>query len=113
MKLFERFDSTYFECRIYLVKNLIKNLRKERFSLQLIHWNSPKKSSVEQKHVEYFRNMYLTFLQYDGSLLRYFRLLFYLSKFLSCTVFLNFVFRQLAAHEYMIWKLRNVKGCRE
>lgn len=44
-------------------------------SLKLIHWNSPKKSSVEQKHVEYFRNMYLTFLQYDGNLLR--RELFY------------------------------------
>ena len=79
--------------------NLIKILRKKAFSLQLIHWNSPKKSSVEQKHVEYFRNMYLTFLQYDGNLLRYFRLLCYFSEFLSCCVFLNIVFRQLTIHE--------------
>lgn len=38
--------------------------------LKIIHWNSPKKLSVTHKHVEYFRNMYLTFLQYDGNLLR-------------------------------------------
>eukprot|EP00794_Sanderia_malayensis_P017939 gene17939-19730_t len=38
--------------------------------LKVIHWNSPKKSSVAHKHVEYFRNMYQTFLQYDGNLLR-------------------------------------------
>eukprot|EP00795_Rhopilema_esculentum_P011669 gene11669-21919_t len=44
-------------------------------ALKLVHWNSPKKSSVQQKHVEFFRNMYLTFLQYDGNLLR--RELFY------------------------------------
>ena len=38
--------------------------------LKIIHWNSPKKSGVKHKHAEYFRNMYLTFLQYDGNLLR-------------------------------------------
>lgn len=38
--------------------------------LKIIHWNSPKKLGVKHKHAEYFRNMYLTFLQYDGNLLR-------------------------------------------
>lgn len=37
---------------------------------QVIHWNSPKKLRVKNKHVEYFRNLYLTFLEYDGNLLR-------------------------------------------
>ena len=39
--------------------------------LRIIHWNSPKKLLVKHKHVEFFRNMYLTFLQYDGYLLRW------------------------------------------
>ncbi|XP_039082715.1 LARGE xylosyl- and glucuronyltransferase 2 isoform X1 [Hyaena hyaena] len=38
--------------------------------LKVIHWNSPKKLRVKNKHVEYFRNLYLTFLEYDGNLLR-------------------------------------------
>lgn len=38
--------------------------------LQVIHWNSPKKLRVKNKHVEFFRNLYLTFLEYDGNLLR-------------------------------------------
>lgn len=38
--------------------------------LKIIHWNSPKKQGVKHKHAESFRNMYLTFLQYDGNLLR-------------------------------------------
>ncbi|KAH9488917.1 LARGE xylosyl- and glucuronyltransferase 1 [Bulinus truncatus] len=37
---------------------------------QIIHWNSPMKLKVKNKHVEFFRNMYLTFLEYDGNLLR-------------------------------------------
>lgn len=37
---------------------------------QVIHWNSPKKLRVKNKHVEFFRNLYLTFLEYDGNLLR-------------------------------------------
>lgn len=37
---------------------------------QVIHWNSPKKLKVKNKHVEFFRNLYLTFLEYDGNLLR-------------------------------------------
>ncbi|XP_036718357.1 LARGE xylosyl- and glucuronyltransferase 2 isoform X3 [Balaenoptera musculus] len=37
---------------------------------QVIHWNSPKKLRVKNKHVESFRNLYLTFLEYDGNLLR-------------------------------------------
>ncbi|KAK7580259.1 hypothetical protein V9T40_000888 [Parthenolecanium corni] len=39
-------------------------------NLKVIHWNSPKKLKVKNKHVEYFRNLYLTFLEYDGNLLR-------------------------------------------
>lgn len=39
-------------------------------SKQVIHWNSPKKLRVKNKHVEFFRNLYLTFLEYDGNLLR-------------------------------------------
>ncbi|XKL67023.1 hypothetical protein PGB90_010443 [Kerria lacca] len=38
--------------------------------MKVIHWNSPKKLKVKNKHVEYFRNLYLTFLEYDGNLLR-------------------------------------------
>ncbi|XP_073869913.1 xylosyl- and glucuronyltransferase LARGE2 isoform X4 [Macaca fascicularis] len=38
--------------------------------LKVIHWNSPKKLQVKNKHVEFFRNFYLTFLEYDGNLLR-------------------------------------------
>lgn len=40
------------------------------FVVQVIHWNSPKKLRVKNKHVEFFRNLYLTFLEYDGNLLR-------------------------------------------
>nr|XP_061811239.1 xylosyl- and glucuronyltransferase LARGE2s-like [Nerophis lumbriciformis] len=39
--------------------------------LKVIHWNSPKKLRVKNKHVEFFRNLYLTFLEYDGNLLRW------------------------------------------
>ncbi|XP_045873627.1 LARGE xylosyl- and glucuronyltransferase 2 isoform X2 [Meles meles] len=38
--------------------------------LKVIHWNSPKKLRVKNKHVGYFRNLHLTFLGYDGNLLR-------------------------------------------
>ncbi|UXI15086.1 heat shock protein [Sarcoptes scabiei] len=38
--------------------------------LKIIHWNSPKKLTVRNKHSEFFRNLYLTFLEYDGNLLR-------------------------------------------
>ncbi|KAI1301775.1 LARGE xylosyl- and glucuronyltransferase 2 [Halotydeus destructor] len=38
--------------------------------LKIIHWNSPKKLKVKNKHLEFFRNLYLTFLEYDGNLLR-------------------------------------------
>lgn len=38
--------------------------------VQIVHWNSPKKLKVKIKHIEYFRNLYLTFLEYDGNLLR-------------------------------------------
>nr|XP_032805235.1 LARGE xylosyl- and glucuronyltransferase 1-like [Petromyzon marinus]XP_032805236.1 LARGE xylosyl- and glucuronyltransferase 1-like [Petromyzon marinus]XP_032805237.1 LARGE xylosyl- and glucuronyltransferase 1-like [Petromyzon marinus]XP_032805239.1 LARGE xylosyl- and glucuronyltransferase 1-like [Petromyzon marinus] len=43
---------------------------KEVSDLKVIHWNSPKKLRVKNKHVEFFRNLYLTFLEYDGNLLR-------------------------------------------
>ena len=38
--------------------------------MQIIHWNSPMKLKVKNKHIEFFRNLYLTFLEYDGNLLR-------------------------------------------
>ncbi|XP_013415637.1 LARGE xylosyl- and glucuronyltransferase 1-like isoform X2 [Lingula anatina] len=38
--------------------------------LKIIHWNSPVKLLVKNKHVEFFRNLHLTFLEYDGNLLR-------------------------------------------
>ncbi|XP_073072568.1 xylosyl- and glucuronyltransferase LARGE2 isoform X9 [Manis javanica] len=38
--------------------------------LKVIHWNSPKKLRVKNKHAGSFRNLYLTFLEYDGNLLR-------------------------------------------
>jgi len=38
--------------------------------MQVVHWNSPKKLKVKIKHIEYFHNLYLTFLEYDGNLLR-------------------------------------------
>lgn len=37
---------------------------------QVIHWNSPKKLRVKNKHAEFFRSLHLTFLGYDGKLLR-------------------------------------------
>ena len=39
-------------------------------SQQAIHWNSPKKMKVHNKHIEFFRSLHLTFLEYDGNLLR-------------------------------------------
>ncbi|XP_056657863.1 xylosyl- and glucuronyltransferase LARGE2 isoform X2 [Monodelphis domestica] len=42
----------------------------EASDLKVIHWNSPKKLGVKNKHVDFFRNLYLTFLEYDGNLLR-------------------------------------------
>ena len=38
--------------------------------MKIIHWNSPKKLKVKNKHAEFFRNQFLTFLEYDGNLLR-------------------------------------------
>lgn len=49
-------------CIIYIIFRISQ--------LQVIHWNSPKKLRVKNKHVEFFRNLYLTFLEYDGNLLR-------------------------------------------
>lgn len=42
----------------------------DTFWVQVIHWNSPKKLRVKNKHAEFFRNLHLTFLGYDGKLLR-------------------------------------------
>nr|XP_044986257.1 LARGE xylosyl- and glucuronyltransferase 2 isoform X1 [Jaculus jaculus] len=42
----------------------------EAADLKVIHWNSPKKLRVKNKHAAFFRNLYLTFLGYDGKLLR-------------------------------------------
>lgn len=43
---------------------------KDVSELKVIHWNSPKKLLVKNKHGEFFRNLYLTFLEYDGNFLR-------------------------------------------
>ena len=39
---------------------------------QVIHWNSPLKVHVKsfRREIAYFRDLYLTFLEYDGNLLR-------------------------------------------
>lgn len=42
----------------------------EAQQLKVIHWNSPKKLKVKNKHLDFFRNLYLTFVEYDGNLLR-------------------------------------------
>ncbi|KAK2490287.1 hypothetical protein MC885_009898 [Smutsia gigantea] len=42
----------------------------EASDIKVIHWNSPKKLRVKNKHAGFFRNLYLTFLEYDGNLLR-------------------------------------------
>ena len=39
--------------------------------MNIIHWNSPKKLEVKAPNVEFFRNLYATFLEYDGYLLRH------------------------------------------
>ncbi|XP_014666068.1 PREDICTED: glycosyltransferase-like protein LARGE1, partial [Priapulus caudatus] len=38
--------------------------------LKIIHWNAPQKLIVKNKHMEFFRNLFLTFIEYDGNLLR-------------------------------------------
>lgn len=38
--------------------------------LKAIHWNSPKKLRVQHERVDFFRKLQLTFLDYDGNLLR-------------------------------------------
>ena len=38
--------------------------------VSVVHFNSPKKLQSTNKHISYFRNLHLTFLQYDGNLLR-------------------------------------------
>jgi len=38
--------------------------------VNVVHFNSPKKVLSDNKHIPYFRNLYLTFLHYDGNLLR-------------------------------------------
>ncbi|XP_015766293.1 PREDICTED: glycosyltransferase-like protein LARGE1 [Acropora digitifera] len=46
------------------------NCYKDVSQLKVIHWNSPKKLLVKNKHGEFFRNIYMTFLEYDGNFLR-------------------------------------------
>ena len=48
----------------------IENCYAEVSNLKGIHWNSPKKLKVKNSHAEFLRNHYLTFLEYDGDLLR-------------------------------------------
>ena len=38
--------------------------------VNVVHFNSPKKVLSDNKHIKYFRNLYITFLHYDGNLLR-------------------------------------------
>jgi len=38
--------------------------------VNVIHFNSPKKLKSINKHINYFKNLHLSFLQYDGNLLR-------------------------------------------
>ena len=38
---------------------------------KIIHWNSPQKVEVANKHAAHFRDIYYTFVQYDGNLLRH------------------------------------------
>jgi len=38
--------------------------------VNVIHFNSPKKLNSVNKHINFFKNLHLTFLQYDGNLLR-------------------------------------------
>lgn len=40
-------------------------------NFHIIHWNSPKKMNVENNHGAYFRNMYESFFEYNGNLLRH------------------------------------------
>ncbi|CAN7938798.1 unnamed protein product [Ixodes hexagonus] len=56
-------DNTLSEASTHLCYSEVQELK-------IIHWNSPKKLKVKNKHVEFFRNLYLTFLEYDGNLLR-------------------------------------------
>ncbi|EDV19857.1 uncharacterized protein TRIADDRAFT_32796, partial [Trichoplax adhaerens] len=43
---------------------------KKSSEIKIIHWNSPKKINVRNKHIQYFRNIYQTFIELDGNLLR-------------------------------------------
>ena len=36
-----------------------------------VHFNSPKKINTDNKHIGYFKDLFLTFLRLDGSLLRH------------------------------------------
>jgi len=38
--------------------------------VNVVHFNSPKKINSDNRHINFFRNLHLTFLQYDGNLLR-------------------------------------------
>lgn len=60
------------EWNVQLSDNTLSDLLcyKQITDIKLIHWNSPKKLKVKNKHLEFFKNLYLTFLEYDGNLLR-------------------------------------------
>ncbi|KAK2121448.1 hypothetical protein P7K49_002834 [Saguinus oedipus] len=58
------------ELRLPTCVRVLSHLTASLPPCQVIHWNSPKKLRVKNKHVEFFRNLYLTFLEYDGNLLR-------------------------------------------
>jgi len=39
-------------------------------SMQVVNWNYWKKGKMKFKHMEYYRTLYLTFIEYDGNVLR-------------------------------------------
>lgn len=43
--------------------------RKQIYNVKVVHWNSPLKQHVQNRHTDYFRNIYESFIEYDGSLL--------------------------------------------
>lgn len=46
-----------------------KSLKYEIFT-QIIHWNSPKKYNVDNRDGDYFRNVAMGFMEYNGNLFR-------------------------------------------
>ncbi|XP_046432242.1 LARGE xylosyl- and glucuronyltransferase 2-like isoform X2 [Neodiprion fabricii] len=52
------------------VQTLSENCYTNTNEINIIHWNSPKKQDVTNKHIDDFRKAYQIFLELDGNLLR-------------------------------------------